>query len=67
LRLDPLVGNLGPEYVDEFQKQILILKRRRAAVRTVINQSLKKNKILVVNKLNQQINDLENLISAEKK
>jgi hypothetical protein len=60
--LGSLIGNLGPEYVDKLEKQILILKQRRAAVRTVINLSLEKIKKLVVKELSQEIKEREDMI-----
>jgi hypothetical protein len=40
-RLDALVGNLGPEFVDDFAKQSIELKKRIDALETIADGTLK--------------------------
>ena len=63
--LDGLVGNLGPEYVDRFEKQVIILKKRRAAIRSVKDPRLRNIRQIVTNELDQKIKKRERLLKAE--
>lgn len=65
--LDGLVGNLGPEYVDRFEMQVKILKKRRAAIKSVKDPHVRNIKKIVNGELNQQIEELERLLKADTK
>jgi hypothetical protein len=41
-RLDALLGNLGPDYVDDFKKQKIELEKRLAAIHSVRDPAVKK-------------------------
>ncbi|HAK60153.1 MAG TPA: hypothetical protein DCO77_07185 [Nitrospiraceae bacterium] len=63
--LDGLVGNVGPEYSDWFVKRVRILKKRRAAIRSVKDPELQNIRKIVINELNQQIKKIERSLKAE--
>ncbi len=58
-RLDSLLGNLGPEYVDETEKQLIQLRKRLTAIEKVKDPQLTKIKEIVIRELKTQIDELK--------
>ncbi len=54
-RLDALVGNLGPEYVDDFHRQKIELQKRVNSLSSVKDNALKSLANECVSELNKQI------------
>lgn len=54
-RVDALVGNLGPEYVDDFPRQKIELQKRAHALELVKNKTLKPLANECVEELKKQI------------
>ncbi len=61
IRLDSLLGNTGPELVDRFQERAVELKRRKAALLTVHDESLIQVRDACIHKLNRQIEIVTNI------
>lgn len=57
-RLDSLIGNLGPEYVDETAKKLTELRKRLTAIEKVNDPRLTKTKEVVIRELKTQIDEL---------
>jgi hypothetical protein len=60
IRLDALLGNTGPDLVDRFQEQAVELKKRKASLLTVHEDSLIQVRDVCIRELDRQIEIVTN-------
>jgi hypothetical protein len=65
MRLDALLGNLGPQYVDAPERQLAELRRRREAISSVEDESVALIQKKVLHELNRQIKHREAIIREQ--
>lgn len=58
-RLDALVGNLGPEYVDDFPRQAVELRKRIKALQSVKSKSLKPLALKCIKELKRALSTID--------